>query len=124
MFCRSTNVSKNVLNSAEMCTRIRRALETKSLQPHGSWIKNAIWKVTISYILVNPYTNTFTLDKIHIISNIDLTFLIIGVTMIVTKTGVGKYKTIQKKGSTVLEWTSCFMDCGYTSVIISKQYTY
>ena len=43
-----------------------------------------------------------------------------GVTMITTKTGVGKYKTIQKKGSNVLEWTICFADCGYSTVGIIK----
>ena len=40
--------------------------------------------------------------------------------MLVTQTGVGKYKAIQKKGGNVLEWTTCIMDCGYTSVCIYK----
>jgi hypothetical protein len=35
------------------------------------------------------------------------------VSMIVTKTGVGKYKTIQKKGDNIIEWTSCIGDCGF-----------
>ena len=44
--------------------------------------------------------------------------LFLDVTMLTTRTGVGKYKTIQKKGSNVVEWTVCFKDCGYTSVIL------
>lgn len=40
------------------------------------------------------------------------------VTMLVTRTGVGKYKTIQKKGSNVVEWTTHFMDCGYTATAV------
>ena len=46
----------------------------------------------------------------------------IGVTMLFTQTGVGKYKAIQKKEGNVLEWTTCFMDCGYTSVCTFKYY--
>ena len=40
--------------------------------------------------------------------------------MLTTKTGVGKYKVIEKKGSNVLEWTVHFMDCGFTAVRIMK----
>jgi len=40
------------------------------------------------------------------------------VTMLTTCTGVGKYKTIQKKGSNVVEWTICFKDCGYVTTAV------
>jgi len=37
------------------------------------------------------------------------------VTMLVTCVGVGKYKTICKKGGNVVEMTTCFKDCGFTA---------
>lgn len=40
-----------------------------------------------------------------------------GVTSLTTRTGVGKFKAIQKKGGHVLEWTTCFGDCGYMATV-------
>jgi hypothetical protein len=44
-----------------------------------------------------------------------------GVTSVVTNVGVGKYKTIQKKGTNVVEWTTCFKDCGYTATAVCQK---
>ena len=47
-------------------------------------------------------------------------FTCLDVTMLVTCVGVGKYKTICKKGGNVVEMTTCFKDCGFTAVSISR----
>jgi hypothetical protein len=41
-----------------------------------------------------------------------------GTKMLATCTGVGKYKTIQKKGSHVVEWTTCVGDMGYMATVV------
>ena len=53
---------------------------------------------------------------LHIPNFIAMLIIYLDVTMLTTCTGVGKYKTIQKKGSNVVEWTICFKDCGYVTV--------
>ena len=67
-----------------------------------------VYKVT-ACIGGQKLTNSWELDK-------ETTSKETGVTMISSKIGVGRYKTIQKKGSNILEWTVCFHDCGFTSV--------
>jgi len=58
------------------------------------------------------FTNSWELDKESEFE---------GVTMLTTKTGVGKYKVIEKKGSNVLEWTVHFMDCGFTASVVCQK---
>jgi len=70
-----------------------------------------VYKAT-SYFGDKKFIQTWELDKE---TNME------GVTMLVTQTGVGKYKAIQKKGGNVLEWTTCFMDCGYTSSVVCQK---
>ena len=45
----------------------------------------------------------------------------IGVSMLVTSVGIGKYKIVYKKGDMMLECSLCFSDCGYSFVSIMNQ---
>ena len=64
MHSRLMNLSKSIIKSVEMFTRLLHILETRNSYKHGSLIKKQIWRVRRFYFKLNSKTNCRTDLKI------------------------------------------------------------